>query len=105
MDSRDSLNRTPDSIDLTESPVKYTNTRKQIEKINEDTSDNDTDEMIIFDVDKLKKTYGKDINVLGKRAKNVKAKKGRTAKKIYYKYREKEIIETKMRKSITKHKR
>ena len=34
--------------------------------------------MIIFDVDKMKKTY--DINVLGKRAKNVKAKKGRTAK-------------------------
>ena len=80
MDSRDSLDRTPDSIDLTESPVKYTNTRRQIEKINEDTSDNDTDEMIIFDVDKLKKTYDKDINVLGKRAKNVKAKKGRTTK-------------------------
>ena len=36
--------------------------------------------MIIFDIDKLKKTYSKDINVLGKRAKNVKAKKGRTAK-------------------------
>ena len=36
--------------------------------------------MIIFYVDKLKKTYGKDINVLGKRAKNVKAKNGRTAK-------------------------
>ena len=36
--------------------------------------------MIIFDVDKLKKTYRKDINVLGKRAKNVKDKKGRTAK-------------------------
>ena len=36
--------------------------------------------MIIFDVDKLKKTYSKDINVLGKRAKNVKVKKGRTAK-------------------------
>ena len=26
VDSRDSLDRTPDSIDLTESPVKYTNT-------------------------------------------------------------------------------
>ena len=80
MDSRDSLDKTPDTIDLTESPVKYTNTGRQIEKINEDTSDNDTDETNIFDVDKLKKTYGKYINVLQKRAKNVKAKKGITAK-------------------------
>ena len=46
MDSRDSLNQTPDSIDLTESPVKHTNTQKHIEKINEDTSDDDIDEMI-----------------------------------------------------------
>ena len=36
--------------------------------------------MIIFDEDKLKKTYSKDTNVLGKRENNVKAKKGRTAK-------------------------
>ena len=34
--------------------------------------------MIIYDVDELKKTDRKDINVLGKGAKNVKAKKGRT---------------------------
>ena len=27
MDSRDSLNQTPDSIDLTKSPVKHTNTQ------------------------------------------------------------------------------
>ena len=46
MDSRDILDRTPDSVDLTESPVKHMKTLKQIEKINEDTSDNDTDEMI-----------------------------------------------------------
>ena len=32
VDSRDSLNRTPDSIDLTESPKKKTKTRKQIER-------------------------------------------------------------------------
>ena len=69
MDSRDSLDKTPDSIDLTESPVKHTNTQRQIEKINEDTIDNDTDEMIIFDGDKVKKTYRKDINALRKRAK------------------------------------
>ena len=28
MDSRNSLNQTPDSIDLTESPVKYKNTQR-----------------------------------------------------------------------------
>ena len=36
--------------------------------------------MIIYDVDELKKTDRKDINVLEKRAKNMKAKKNRTAK-------------------------
>ena len=43
---RDSLNQTPDSIDLTESPVKHTNTQRDIEEINEDTSDDDIDKMI-----------------------------------------------------------
>ena len=56
MDRRDSLDQTPDSIDLTESPVKHTNTQRHMEKINEDTSDCDTDEMIDFDNDKVKKT-------------------------------------------------
>ena len=46
VDSRDSLDRTPDSIDLTESPEQNTKTQKHIEKVNEDTSDNDTDETI-----------------------------------------------------------
>ena len=55
MDSRDSLDQTLDSIDLTESPVKHTNTQRHIEKINEDTSDDDTDEMIDFDNDKAKR--------------------------------------------------
>ena len=45
------VDKTPDSIDLTESPVKHINTQRHIETINEDTSDNDTDEMIIFDGD------------------------------------------------------
>ena len=49
MDSRDGLDKTPDSIDMTESPVKHTNTPRHTEKINKDTSDNDTDETIIFD--------------------------------------------------------
>ena len=83
---------TPNSIDLTESSVKHTNTRRQIEKINEDTSDNDTDETIIFDEDKLKKTYRIDTNVLGKRAKNVKAKKGRTAKTYTIKIERKRLL-------------
>ena len=71
MDSRDSLDKTPDSKDLTESLVKHTNTLRHIEKINEDKSDNDTDEMFTFDGDKVKKTYRKDINALRKRAKTV----------------------------------
>ena len=59
MDSRNSLDKTPKSINLTESPVKHTNRQRHIEKINEDTSDNNTDEMIIFDEDKIKKDLQK----------------------------------------------
>ena len=80
MHSRDSLDQTPDSIDLTESPVKHTNTQIHVEKINEDTSDDDTDEMIDFDNYKVKKTYRKCTNEQRKRAKTVKTKKGRTTK-------------------------
>ena len=53
MDSRDSLNQTLDSRDLTESPVKHTNTQRHVEKINEGTSDDDIDEMIKFKKTKL----------------------------------------------------
>ena len=80
MDSRDSLDQILDSIDLTKSPVKHTNTQRHIEKINEDTSDDDTDEMIDFDKDRARKIYRKDINEWRKRAKIVKSKKGRTTK-------------------------
>ena len=69
VNSRDSLDKTPDSMDLTKSPVKHTNRPRHIEKINEDTSDNDTDEMITFDNGKAKKTYRKGIKALRKRAK------------------------------------
>ena len=72
VDSRDSLDRTPDSIDLTKSPEKNTKTQKHIEKTNEDTSDNDTDEMITYETDELKKSNRKNINTV--------QKKGRTAK-------------------------
>ena len=80
MDSRDSLDQTLDSIDQTESQVKHTNTQRHIEKINEDTSDDDTDEIIDFEKDKASKIYRKDINEQRKRAKIVKSKKGRTTK-------------------------
>ena len=59
MDSRDSFDQTPDSIDLTKSPVKHTHTQRPIEKTNKDTSDNDTDEMITFDEEKVKKDLQK----------------------------------------------
>ena len=80
IDSRDSHEQTPDSIDLTKSPVKHTSTQRHIEKINEDTSDNDTNETITFDEEKWKETYRKDINALRRRAKTVKSKKDRTTK-------------------------
>ena len=80
VDSRDSLDQTPDSIDLTKSPEKNTNTQRDIEKINEDTSDHDIDEMIQFNKDKARTIYTKDTNEQGKRAKIVKSKMGRTTK-------------------------
>ena len=78
MDSRDSLDQTPDSIDLTESPVKYKNTQRDTEKSNDNISDNDTDEMIEFNAEKTRKIYGKDTNEQRKRAKIVKSNKGKT---------------------------
>ena len=62
MDSRDSLNRTPDSMDLTVSPVKYRNEQRDTGKINEDTNDNDTDKTVKFNKDNARKVYGKDRN-------------------------------------------
>ena len=72
VDSRDSLDRTPDSIDLTESPEKNTKIRKHIEKVNEDTSDNDTDDTATYETDELKKSNRKNVNTA--------TKKGRMAK-------------------------
>ena len=62
IDSMDSLDQTPDSINLTESPVKYKNTQRNTEKSNEDTRDNDLDKMIKFNKDKARKIYGKNTN-------------------------------------------
>ena len=80
VDSRDSLNQTPDSIDLTESPVKYRNTQRDTEKSNDNISDNDIDEMIEFNTDKARKIYGKDTNEQRKRIKTVKSNKSRTTR-------------------------
>ena len=62
MDSRESLNQTLDSIDLTVFPVKYRNAQRDTEKNNEDTSDNDIDKMLKFNKDKARKVYRKDRN-------------------------------------------
>ena len=67
MDSRNSLERTPVSIDRAESPVKHTNTREQIEKTNEDT-----DEMITHEPDQLKKSNRKNINTARRNGRTVK---------------------------------
>ena len=62
VDSRDSLNQTPDSVDLTISPEKYRNEQTDRLKTNEDTNDNDTDEIVKFNKDKATKVYEKDRN-------------------------------------------
>ena len=54
VNSRDSLNQTPDNIDLTVSPVKYRNAQRDTEKINEDTNDNDIDKMVEFNKGKTR---------------------------------------------------
>ena len=89
-----------DSIDLTESPVKHTNTQRHIEMINEDTSDKDTDETITFDEDKAKKTYRKDINAERKRAKTVKSKKGRTTKIYTINIERKKLLKQRREKAL-----
>ena len=100
VDSRDSLDKTPDSIDLTESPVTHTNTQRHIEKINEDTSDNDTDETITFDEENVKQTYRKDIIALRKRAKTVKIKKGRTTKMYTMNIERKKLLKQRREKAL-----
>ena len=97
MDSRDSLNHTVDSIDLTECTVKYKNTQRDTEKSNKDTSDNDIDEMIQFNTDKARKIYRKDINEQRKRIKIVKSNKGRTTR-VYV--REKRLLKQRREKAL-----
>ena len=100
MDSRDSLDQTLDSIDLTISLIKHINTQRQMQKINEDTSNNDTDETITFDDDKVKKIYRKDTNVQRKRAKTVKTKKGRTTKMYTINIERKKLLKQRRKKAL-----
>ena len=65
-----------------------------------DTSDNDTDEAIIFDEDKVKKTYRKDINALRKRAKSVKTKKDRTTKMYAMNIERKKLLKERREKAL-----
>ena len=100
MDSRDSLDQTPESIDVTKSPVKQSSTQRHIEQINEDTSDNDTDETITFDEEKVKKTLKKNINALRKRAKTVKTKKGKTTKMYTINIERKKLLKQRREKAL-----
>ena len=56
--------------------------------------------MIIYDADELKKTNRKNINALRKRAKNVKAKKSRTAKTYTINIERKRILEQRREKTL-----
>ena len=96
----DSLDQIPDSIDLTESPVKHINTQRQMQKINEDTSYDDTDETITFAENKAKKTYRKDTTVQRKRAKTVKTKKGRTTKMYTINIERKKLLKQRREKAL-----
>ena len=60
VDSRDSLHWTPDSIDLTISPVKYRNEQRDIEKTDEDIND-DTYKTVKFNEGRATKVY--EINI------------------------------------------
>ena len=62
VDSRDNLNQTLDSVDLSVSPVKYRDEQTDRPKTNKDRNDNDTDEIVKFNKDKARKVYGKDRN-------------------------------------------
>ena len=100
VDSGDSLDQTPDSIDLNKSPVKYMNTQRYTEKTNEYTSDDDTDETITFDYDKVKKNYRNDTYTLQKRAKTIKTKKGRTTKMYTINIERKKLLKQRREKAL-----
>ena len=63
-------------------------------------SDNDTDETIIYKTDELKKSNRKNINSLGKRAKDMKVKKSRTAKMYTMNIERKRILKDRREKTL-----
>ena len=71
-----------------------------MQKINGDTSDDDTDETITFDDDKVKKTYRKDTNARRKRAKSVKTKKGRITKMYTINIKRKKLLKQRREKAL-----
>ena len=73
---------------------------RHTDKINKDTSDNDTDEMITFDNDKAKKTYRIGINSLRKRAKTERTEKSRTAKMYTMNIERKKLLKQRREKAI-----
>ena len=97
VDSRDSLDKTTGSIDLTESPKKNTKTRQPIEKVNEDTSDNDTDDTVTYETDELKKSNKKNVNTV--------KKKGRMAKIYTMNVETKRLLKQRREKTLQKYKR
>ena len=99
-DNRDSLNQTPDSIDLTDSPVKYKDTQRDTEKSNEDTSNNDIDEMIKYNKDTARKIYQKDTNEQRNMLKIVKSSKGRSTKVNVINMERKRILKQRREKAL-----
>ena len=73
-----------------------------MKKINEDTSDDDTDETITFDNDKMEKTYRKHTNEQRKRAKTMKTKKGRTTKIYAINIERKKFLKQRREKALQK---
>ena len=56
--------------------------------------------MIIYDADELKKTYRKNINTLGKRARNMKAKRSGTAKTYTINIERKRILKQRRERTL-----
>ena len=71
--------------------------QKHTEKMNEDTSDNDTDETITYETDELIKSNRKNVNMA--------KKKGRTAKIYTMNIERKRLLKQRKRENFTKYKR
>ena len=106
LDSRDSLNQTLDSVDLTVSPEKHRN-----EQIDRDTNDNNTDKIVKFNKNKAGKVYGEDRNEQADTEKtdedtnddiyeSVKFNKGKATKVYEINIEEKKILKERREKAL-----